>query len=165
MGSITRLPGNRRRPHDLRLCAPTDLADDAVAKFKQLAAQHDFAIYDRSRPEFDRLTVEFICKALLELGFNPTPGRRFDARAEASRNFASHNDTRASFRSCSLCWRGMADWLPKALISSLSRCPQPTQSSVSPNSSAGSATSAPNSKFCGGAALNFHEFSPANRIR
>jgi microcystin synthetase protein McyG len=68
-----------------RLRAPTALAEEAVELFNQLAVRHDFAIYDRTRPEFDRLTVDFICKALIELGFDATPGRRFAVRAEASR--------------------------------------------------------------------------------
>ena len=67
-----------------RLRAPTALAEEAVELFDQLAVRHDFAIYDRTRPEFDRLTVDFICKALIELGFDATPGRRFAVRAEAS---------------------------------------------------------------------------------
>jgi microcystin synthetase protein McyG len=67
------------------LRAPTELAEDAGNLFREHAARHDFAIYDRSRPEFDRLTLDFICKALIELGFDATPGRRFNARAEASR--------------------------------------------------------------------------------
>ncbi|MGA2411640.1 MAG: acyltransferase domain-containing protein, partial [Candidatus Binataceae bacterium] len=64
---------------------PSELKEEAVDRFKQLAAQNDFAIYDRSRPEFDRLTVDFICKAFIELGFDPAPGRRFSTPVEASR--------------------------------------------------------------------------------
>jgi acyl transferase domain-containing protein/NAD(P)-dependent dehydrogenase (short-subunit alcohol dehydrogenase family)/SAM-dependent methyltransferase/acyl carrier protein len=78
--------------HSLR--APTELADEAVARFRDLAARHDFAVYDRSRPEIDRLTVDFICKALIELGFDVTPGRRFNARSEASRLGVAQRCTR-----------------------------------------------------------------------
>jgi acyl transferase domain-containing protein/SAM-dependent methyltransferase len=63
---------------------PSELKEEAVDRFKELAAQNDFAVYNRSRPEFDRLTVDFICKALADLGFVATPGRRFSVRSEAS---------------------------------------------------------------------------------
>jgi microcystin synthetase protein McyG len=68
-----------------KLRTPSELEEGTLDRFGELAAQHDFAIYDRSRPEFDRLTVHFICKALIDLGFDATPGRRFNVRVEISR--------------------------------------------------------------------------------
>lgn len=75
-------PAKSSRP---RLRAPSELKEEALARFEQLTLRHDFAVYDRSRPEFDRLAVQFICKALVDLGFDAAPGRRFSIRAEISR--------------------------------------------------------------------------------
>jgi microcystin synthetase protein McyG len=69
----------------VRLDAPRKLVAAASGQFDQFARQCDFAVYDRSRAEFDRLTVDFICKALIELGFDATPGRRFNVTSEASK--------------------------------------------------------------------------------
>ena len=68
-----------------KLRTPSELEEGTLDRFEELAAQHDFAVYDRSRPEFDRLTAHFTCKALIDLGFDATPGRCFNARAEMSR--------------------------------------------------------------------------------
>ena len=67
------------------LHAPSELEEEAFDQFEKLAVQHDFAVYARSRPEIDGLTVDFICKSLIDLGFDATPGRRFRAREEMSR--------------------------------------------------------------------------------
>ena len=54
-------------------------------RFPALAREHDLAIYAELLPELDRLAVEHVAAALRELGFDATPGRAFEADAEAAR--------------------------------------------------------------------------------
>ncbi len=54
-------------------------------RFDALAAQHGLSVYEQLLPELDRLSAEHVAAALRELGFDDTPGRRFDAAGEARR--------------------------------------------------------------------------------
>ena len=55
------------------------------AQFAQLAARHGLAVYSDLIPELDRLCRDHVCSALIELGFDTTRSRSFDAAAEAIR--------------------------------------------------------------------------------
>ena len=57
-------------------------ASQIEKRFVDLAAQHGLSIYDDLLPELDRLSVEYIGKALQKLGFDDSIGRNFFVEAE-----------------------------------------------------------------------------------
>ncbi len=67
------------------LLAPPEFVAPLVERFDALAAQHGLAVYETLLPELDRLSVEHVVVALLALGLDDTPGRRFTAAEEAAR--------------------------------------------------------------------------------
>jgi acyl transferase domain-containing protein/NADP-dependent 3-hydroxy acid dehydrogenase YdfG/acyl carrier protein len=67
------------------LPGPGALAGALGDRFETLAASSGLAAYDRLLPELDRLSAAHVARALRELGFDATPGRRLDPAAEADR--------------------------------------------------------------------------------
>ncbi|MDZ7269348.1 MAG: SDR family NAD(P)-dependent oxidoreductase [candidate division KSB1 bacterium] len=71
--------------------APDFLPDSAPlsahlqAALPDLSARHNFAVYDELLPRLDALSTAYIVKALRDLGWEFTPGRRFEAGALAAR--------------------------------------------------------------------------------
>ena len=64
------------------LVDPAQYGGEVRARFDELAREHELAIYDELLPELDRLSAEYLCMALKELGFQDVPGRVFEASAE-----------------------------------------------------------------------------------
>ena len=64
---------------------PNEFVPQIRDRFAALAQHHRLSLYDELLPALDQLSADFIVKALLELGFDASPGRAFDAKAEALR--------------------------------------------------------------------------------
>ena len=75
-------PARRAAPH---LASPDSFVAAGARGFAALAARNNLAIYDELLPELDRLSAVHMMRALLELGFDPAPGRIFEADAERAR--------------------------------------------------------------------------------
>ncbi len=70
----------------VRLPSPADCAPAAEAGFAALAETHDlWRHHDELGVQLDRLTLLHIAEALRSLGFDDTPGRRFEVAAEGLR--------------------------------------------------------------------------------
>jgi acyl transferase domain-containing protein/NAD(P)-dependent dehydrogenase (short-subunit alcohol dehydrogenase family) len=54
-------------------------------RFSSLALVHGMSVYEQLLPELDRLAADHAADALQRLGFDATPGRRFDLGGEAAR--------------------------------------------------------------------------------
>jgi acyl transferase domain-containing protein/acyl carrier protein len=64
------------------LVDPPSFVPRTQQRFGDLAQQHGLSNYEELLPELDRLSGEYVAMALRELGFDATPGRRFDAANE-----------------------------------------------------------------------------------
>ena len=67
------------------LQGPPSFAATVRREFASLSQRHGMQVYDELLPELDRLSRELIVAALLQLGFDGTPGRRFGPGDEAGR--------------------------------------------------------------------------------
>lgn len=71
------------KPVAARLLAASETFVPLVRqRFSDLSMQHGLSIYERLLPELDRLSSDHIVIAMLNLGFDFTPGRHFKAAAE-----------------------------------------------------------------------------------
>src|SRR5690606_25575728 len=62
---------------------PHALAPALRERFAALAGQHGLSVYESLLPELDRMSIGHVAAALRELGFDDTPGHRFQAADEA----------------------------------------------------------------------------------
>ena len=67
------------------LVPPAQWVDAVRARFGALASQHGLGVYDALNRELDALSALHVGRALQALGFDATPGRRFDTAGEAAR--------------------------------------------------------------------------------
>ncbi len=67
------------------LSGPSRFAPPWPGRFAMLADWHGVAVYDELLPALDRLAIAHVATALRQLGFDTTPGRRFDVDDEAAR--------------------------------------------------------------------------------
>ncbi|MEO8804850.1 MAG: type I polyketide synthase [Burkholderiaceae bacterium] len=68
-----------------RLRPPEAFVPQIRQRFGALAAQHGLSVYEQLLPELDRLSGDHVAAALHSMGFDSTPGRCFNAAAEAQR--------------------------------------------------------------------------------
>jgi amino acid adenylation domain-containing protein len=67
------------------LVAPKRVGPKVRERFRTLAREHGLSVYDRLVPELDRLSAEYVAKALRQIGFDAAIGRVFAVEDEASR--------------------------------------------------------------------------------
>ncbi|MEO8152055.1 MAG: type I polyketide synthase [Rhizobacter sp.] len=67
------------------LQAPDSFVPQIRQRFGELAVAHKLAVYEQLLPELDHLSGDHVATALRSLGFDSTPGRSFNATAEASK--------------------------------------------------------------------------------
>jgi acyl transferase domain-containing protein len=66
------------------LLGPERLLPGVRERFESLAVRENLAIYDELLPELDRQAAAHVGVALVELGFDPSPGRTFTSASEAT---------------------------------------------------------------------------------
>ena len=83
-----------------RWCRRRHRSPRCAALQRRWPAPHGLAVYDDLLPELDRLSAEHVAAALRELGFDDTPGRRFERRGRGRGASASCRRTAVCSRGC-----------------------------------------------------------------